>query len=526
MEMNYKGPIEAVLSTDLRSEPYNFSLWDLYTGTQLIVFKGNKNSPVPRCLQVIDNNHFITANDNVLQVWSIFNRKCQDQKLFLPKRPSSLCVSPCANYIIVGLSEAIYVWQLHSGNLLAHTQRHYQNVSVLKMNQEGTFLLSGGEDGLALVWPFADLISNTFNTGALNMKKTNRTVGANEPKFSWQHHSGPVTDIHITNGGLSVTVSTDMTANIYNIIDGKRLYNVIFPSPLWSVVINKNETVVFMGSQDGSIFELPISSVRSSSTHFSANHDSSDQHNTPMFTGHGGKIIELIVSIDGSRLVSASHDSSCKVWDIKQRKLLQDIRHQAPLANLKSLLIPDGLALSSMMQAQTTPPLSLKALKRNLYKNPRETTVTDEDIFEEGVTTLVHIKNKYDRYKVDELVCRETEIKPTDSNSVGRDQNSRNSSETFVNQSEKAEKLNKLKTYMRDLYFLSARKVFQDAAHESLQPYRELVEEIVQEEGMSGSQDIYTRKRGKKSLRYSVSDDSVRKKKRIIRKTVVVDNLD
>lgn len=525
--MDYKGPIEAVLSTDLRSEPYNFSLWDLYTGTQLIVFKGNKNSPVPRCLQLIDNNYFITANDNVLQVWSIFNRKCQDQKLFLPKRPSSLCVSPCANYLVAGISEAIYVWQLRSGNLLAHSQRHYQTVSVVKMNQEGTFLLSGGEDGLVLVWPFADLISNTFNTGALNMKQTNRTIGPNEPKFSWQHHSGPVTDIHVTNGGLCVTVSTDMTVNLYNIIDGKRLYNVIIPSPLWSVVMDKNETRVFVGSQDGNIYELPVSSMSSSSINFPSDHDFMDQHDRPTFTGHGGKIIELIVSIDGSRLVSASHDSTCKVWDISQRKLLQDIRHQAPLANLQSLLIPDGFALSSMTQVQKTPPLSLKALKRNLYKHPRETTITDEDIFEEVSTTLVHIKNKYAQHKVDKLVSSMAKSRGIESCRIEHfDDGPGSNSLAVTDQTNDGDQVNRLKRNMKDLYFLAAKKVFEDAANESLQPYREIVDEIVQENGISDVKKKRSRRREKRTLSQRDADNSDRKKKRITRKTIIVDDLD
>lgn len=507
--MDYKGPIEAVLSTDLRSEPYNFSLWDLYTGTQLIVFKGNKNSPIPRCLQLIDNNHFISVNDNVLQVWSIFSRKCQDQKLFLPKRPSSICISPCANYLVAGISEAIYIWQLRSGNLLAHTQRHYQTVSVLKMNQEGTFLISGGEDGIVLVWPFADLISNTHNTGSLNVKPNSRTIGLNEPKFTWQHHSGPVTDLHITNGGLCITVSTDMTANLYTFVDGKRLYNVILPSPLWSVVMDKNETKAFMGGQDGIIYELHVSSMGSTPTNApTSDLDSiSDNRSKPMFTGHSGKIVNLIISIDGSRLVSASHDSSCKVWNVKQRKLLQDIKHQAPLANLQSLLIPDGLALSSLVQAKTAPPLFLKALKRNLYKPPREATITDQDMFEEGSTTLVHIKNKSDHFRVDEIVCNVTK---TSSIELGQ------------NKPMDIDELRKLKTKIKELYLLSAKKVFQDAANECLKPYEKLFDQNIIENGTSEVKEKSTKKRSSKPLANGV--DKPCKRKKITRRTITVDD--
>lgn len=472
--MDYNGPIEAVLSTDLRGEPYNFALWDMYTGTQLVMFKGNKNNPVPNCLQLIDNNYFITASDNVLQIWSIFNRKCQDQKLFLPKRPSSLCVSPCGNYVVAGISEAIYVWQLHSGDLVAHTQRHYQAVSVLKMNQEGTFLISAGEDGLVLVWPFADLISKTCNTVGLNLKQTNRSINKNEPRFTWQHHSGHVTDIHITNSNLCVTVSVDMTVNIYAYVSGKRLYNVLLPSPLWSVVMDKNETRVFLGGQDGNVYEMLVSPISAS---FAKLGDGSNgkQYSEPVFKGHKGKIISLIVSADGSRLVSASHDSSCKIWDIRHKKLLQDIKHQAPLANMISLLVPDGLALSSM--TLTKPPLSVKPLKRALSKRPRETTLTSEDLFEEASTTVVYVKNKYDLLDLEETHMKVSSNQVHEINGI--------ETPAIEPSSSDQNQVQFLKKKIRDLYLLSAEKIFRDSAEECLRPYKEDVEITCEEPGRS-----------------------------------------
>lgn len=457
--MEFKGPIEAALSTDLRGEPYNFSLWDIHTGTQLVVFKGSGSNPIPKCLQIINNSYFITAHDKVVQIWSIFNKKCQDTKLILPSRPSVLCVSPCGNYLIAGISEMIYVWQLHSGNLLAHTQRHYQTISVLRMDCDGTFLFSGGEDGMVLVWSFADLISGTFNTSALNLPSSRNDVGVNEPRFTWQHHNGQITDIYITNGGRCLTSSTDMTLNLYSYHDGKRLHCVTMPSPLWSIVMDKNETFALVGAQDGNIYEIALSSLSLSLINQEKNGDSKE----PLFSGHKGKVISLVISLDGTRLVSASVDSSCKTWDIYQRKMLQDIKHQAPLANLSTLLVPESLALITMSQSQSQPPISVKQLKRELYKTPRDGTVMSEDLFEESSTTLLYHRNPVGRKKME----WPNEIEKKFSSQQSKVQNVRTEEPC-------GDDAKYLKAKIRELYKFAAEKIFKDAVSESLEQYKDL----------------------------------------------------
>lgn len=470
--MDNQGPIEAALTTDLRGKPYNFSLWDIYTGAQLVVFKGSSSNPIPKCIQLIDNNYFITATDNVLQIWSIFNRKCQDTKLFLPARPSTLCTSPCGNYLIVGISEMIYIWQLTTGNLLAHAQRHYQTVSVVKLNRDGSFLFSGGEDGIVLVWPFADLISNTHYTGAMNLPKSRQDVGINEPRFTWQHHNSQVTDIHITNGGLCISVSADCTVNIYSYSCGKRLYCVTMPSPLWSVVMNKNETSILLGAQDGNIYEIAVSSISLCSPPGDES-EANGASKKPMLAGHKGKVISLVISTDGTRLISASLDSTCKIWDLANKKLLQDIKHQAPLANLTSLLVPDSLALSSMSQSQAKPPFPVRQLKRNVYKLPRDGVLASEDLFEEGSTTIINVKNQVNRW---ELITKTHVVPAAPPNIASEFTQLFQSLEEIKGMGNIDNEPNllveKYKERMKALYLLSAEKIFKDAAHESLKPFK------------------------------------------------------
>lgn len=486
---NYQGPIEAALSSDLRGAPHNFSLWDIHTGTQLVVFKGSKSSPIAKCLQFIDSDYFITATDNVLHIWSIYNRKCQTQKLFLPNRPSSLCLSPCGNYMIVGMSDMIYIWQIYSGNLLAHTQRHYQTVNVLKMTRDGTFLFSAGEDGMVLVWAFADLISTTHNTGALNSRENNTTRGVNEPIYTWQHNSSQVTDLFITNSGLCLTVSTDKTLNIYSYQNGKRLFCVLLPSPLWSVVMNRNETRAFVGGQTGDIFEVVVSSLGLARMNQLRASEDAEDSKRPVFVGHSDKVIDLFISIDGSRLVSASKDSTCKIWDIYERKLLHNIKHQAPLANLKSIIVPEAFALSTMTQSKVKPPLHVKPLKRSVYKMPRDTTLLSSDLFDEGNTTIINIKNR--KYVSDERISglAATENPNISAPKVASRPFTVSQSDSRIDRGDQMNQIqptegntecdSNLRQKYRDLYMLSVEQIFRGAAEEYLQPYRGLAEDII-----------------------------------------------
>lgn len=469
-----RGPVEVALSTDLRGAPYSFALWDIHTGAQLVVFKGNKSSPINNCLQLIDSNYFITATDNILQVWSIYNRKCQDQKLFLPGRPSSLCVSPCGRYLIVGISDMIYIWQFNSGNLLAHTQRHYQTVTVMRMNFRGTFLISGAEDGMVLVWPFADLISGTHNTGPLGQSKMRTDIGINEPRFTWQHHSASITDIHISvsDCDLCITASMDKTINIYSYLEGDRLKCITdWPTPIWSVVMDKNCNRLYLGGQDGSIYEVATSLMGSAL--IDTREESGSGSRQPILKGHKDRINRLMLSIDGSMLISGSIDSTCKVWDIPSGKMIRDVKHQAPLANLVSLLIPDSFSLTSMTQSQIKPPFLLKPLKRNLYKMPRDATLMKAELFEESSTSIIMKKRatstKHRLQQIGNQMVTKTRVARTDISQSDDPKNDK------PDTNRNARNDDDIRSRLRELYLLASEKLFKDAASEALKPYEEMV---------------------------------------------------
>lgn len=380
--MDQLSPIEAAIITE--QDGLKYSIYDIHTGTSIVNFQ-NQEPINENCLHVINNLHFITAHKNKLHIWSIYNRRCQDQKLFLPGKPSCLTCSPCGNYLVVGISENIYIWQIHSGYLMSCVSAHYQPMSVLKYNRDGTLLFTGSRDGSVMVWSAADMIAKTNNVGPLNQTNTQKNINLKGLRFIWQNHSAAVTDLEISYGGICVSVSQDASANIYNYNNGKRLAHVVFPSPIHSIAMDKNETTCYIGCQNGNIHRLSLSSLSITLNRYSTTQD-------PFFLGHIAPVNLLRLSFDGTKLISGSKDNTCKFWDIPRNKLVREIPLQSPPHNLATILVPEGLSLMTMTTTKTHP-FQAKPLKRNIYRYQTETAVSSESFMEDCNTTILKRKN-------------------------------------------------------------------------------------------------------------------------------------
>jgi pre-rRNA-processing protein IPI3 len=83
----------------------------------------------------------------LLNVWQVNKAEQLPLRLFTPGPVSALAVSPSGSYLAAAVQEAVTVWQLGTGCLMAVLSRHYQPVTVLAFTRDGSHLISGGEDG-------------------------------------------------------------------------------------------------------------------------------------------------------------------------------------------------------------------------------------------------------------------------------------------------------------------------------------------------------------------------------------------
>ncbi|GAA6070020.1 WD repeat-containing protein 18 isoform X1 [Tachysurus ichikawai] len=85
------------------------------------------------------------------------------QKIVCPGVVTCLTASPDGLYVLAGIAEAIYLWEVSTGNLLVVLNRHYQDLSCLRFTDDCSHFVSGGKDNLALVWNLASHTLTRFS---------------------------------------------------------------------------------------------------------------------------------------------------------------------------------------------------------------------------------------------------------------------------------------------------------------------------------------------------------------------------
>ncbi|XP_072023610.1 WD repeat-containing protein 18-like [Amphiura filiformis] len=285
-------------------------------------------------------------------------RKKKDQhhlRIVCPGVVSSLVASPDGMYCIAGIAEKIYVWQISTGNLLAVVSRHYQTVTCLRITDDGSHFVSGGDDNLVMVWSLASVLQEGQSTQGV------------DPVHIWSNHSLPVTDLHCTTGGMMARVasaSQDHTCKVWDMCSGELLCNFVFDVPLNSVCMDPAEYRLFAGAMNGTVYQVNLFESNSSrERHIKVRETGEDEDTTTaVFAGHSKPVTCLSVSLDGSMLVSGSQDQTVCIWHIQSKQCVRTINHKGAVTN--AMIIPTPPNLQS---SQTKPTLPIQVFKRHLH---------------------------------------------------------------------------------------------------------------------------------------------------------------
>ncbi|KFP36609.1 WD repeat-containing protein 18, partial [Chlamydotis macqueenii] len=236
------------------------------------------------------------------------------QKIICPGPVTCLTASPNGLYILAGVAESIYLWEVSNGNLLAILNRHYQDLTCLCFTDDSSHFLSGAKDCLALVWNLYSVLQAEPSQ-------------IPDPRHVWSRHSLPITDLCCGFGGplaRAATASLDQTAKLWEISSGELLLSVLFDVGIMAVTLDLCEYHMFCGGMDGSIFQVdlcawPVQRDRTFQT---------EQENGKVFKGHRNQVTCLSVSTDGSLLLSGSHDETVRLWDIQSKQCLKTMNHK------------------------------------------------------------------------------------------------------------------------------------------------------------------------------------------------------
>ncbi|XP_030639939.1 WD repeat-containing protein 18 [Chanos chanos] len=345
------SPMEVIVSADSAGQLWNCAVFDLHTGTNLLSYRGGNTSS--RSLTILNGEYILGAQlgKNFINVWEIQRKDQLQQKLVCPGVVTCLTASPDGLYVLAGIGEAIYLWEVPTGNLLSILSRHFQDVSCIRFTDDSSHFVSGGKDNLALIWNLASVVQ-------LDSSRVS------EPRHVLSRHSLPITDIHCGLMGPQARVATaslDQTVKVWEISSGEMLLSVLFDVGIMSVTLDPCEYWLFCGGSDGKIFQVSLCNTNQCRDKTFQ----SDSEGNQVLKGHMNMVTCLSVSMDGMLLLSGSHDETARLWDVQSKQCVRCISHKGPVTN--AAIVP---APANMFLPDSRPSIPLPRFSRHL--NPSE----------------------------------------------------------------------------------------------------------------------------------------------------------
>ncbi|XP_036970071.1 WD repeat-containing protein 18 [Acanthopagrus latus] len=399
------APLEVIVSSDSGSQLWNSTVFDLHSGSSLLSYRGGNSSA--RGLTVLGGQYLLSAQQgkNFINVWEIQRKDQLQQKIVCPGVVTCLTASPNGLFLAAAVAEAIYLWEVSTGKLLCVLSRHYQDVTCVKFTDDSSHFVSAGKDNLALVWSLSSVIQ-------LDLSHTP------EPRHVLSRHSLPITDLHCGLMGAQArfaTASLDQTVKVWELSSGELLLSVLFDVEIMSVTFDPCEYFLFCGGSDGNIFQVSLCSQSLSRDRSFQ----SDNNGNQVFKGHRNMVTCLSVSMDGTLLLSGSHDETVRLWDIQSKQSIRCLTHKGLVTNAVIMAAPANMFLPDSRPAVPLPRFSRHlhasegdsgelgdvCVRLGLYTQEEEETylqkaerlnslmnaVTDKSVFGDGENTKVRV---------------------------------------------------------------------------------------------------------------------------------------
>lgn len=309
--------------------------YDASSGALLAHFTGTQT---PRQgLTLVGNNTLIAASHissatasgsiHLYNWWSstVF------QQLPLPEPVAPLIASLDGFYIFAGgLSGNIHVLSLPSasGNILKAFPAHHSPVSCLKISDDGSLLISGGDDGTIVVIPISQLIGASSSTDENASDFILHRIVA---------HADSVTaitcGIGLCNSTIIISCSLDCTCKFWNLLLGTHLRTVEFPCTVFGVALDPTESDFYVAGSEGFIYKgtMKVESKQLVSQGLQL---------VKWAQKHGGAIMSLVMMNEGQNLVSAAEDGSVWVWEAVTGQVIMALQNE--MGSISHMVVATG----------------------------------------------------------------------------------------------------------------------------------------------------------------------------------------
>ncbi|KAJ5623407.1 hypothetical protein N7490_012012 [Penicillium lividum] len=319
-----------------------------------------KSSTTPNCLAVSPSHIFSAQADKA--VVHVYSREKGNQEALIPfpERIRSIAVvgAKHGDVLVLGTEGGrLILWETCTGRQVATTASHLQPVTSLVVDPTSNFILSGSADASIHVWSLPGILSFSKPAQSQNRQPPN------SPIRTFSNHRAAITSLAVghSNGRNNIAVSTakDNTAIVWDYNTGNVLRTYLLPYSATCLALDPVDRAGYVGYEDGSVQSIDF--YRSGSVQ-NPLHDSSLQSTPAQVSAEdrwlppsaeSGATRALILSYDGTTLLSAHDGGKVLSWNIARRKFATTVAdYTHPVTNLVSLPL-HGLSNSSQEPIRT-----------------------------------------------------------------------------------------------------------------------------------------------------------------------------
>jgi WD40 repeat protein len=252
-------------------------------------------------------------------------------KCKLPEYMSShLITSPCGNYIIGGgKSGTCYCWSTLScdgmenavynnqnelggdssssgSELVSKWIAHYRSIQSIIFSDCGSYIITGGDDGIVNVWNLMDIVSSSSSyKSKMSSSSSSYSSAQINPIQTWSEHRLPITSMHALPSSRIVSTSKDNQVIIMELFNGKTLAKIDMPSSITTVTCDLMGHRLYLGSTNGAIYCIDLNTFAIANTAESASvisniRNAEKKHN--IATAAAGTATSYMSSLSGSLL--------------------------------------------------------------------------------------------------------------------------------------------------------------------------------------------------------------------------------
>jgi WD40 repeat protein len=225
-----------------------------------------------------------------------------------------IIASKCGKYVLAGgKSGNCYCWSIlnYNGNvnnssngnnspLLRIWNAHYRSVTSMAFSDCGSFVFTGGGDGIVNVWSLMDIVSYDEPSFSTNVG-TSTTIN---PIRTWSEHHLPVTSIHILPSSRAISTSLDRNLVIMELFSQKTVAKIAMPCGINTCTSDSAGHRIYLGATNGSIYCIDLDSYAIATTAESAtiisgnlNKHTLDKYTTTTPSLSGSLLAETILGL-------------------------------------------------------------------------------------------------------------------------------------------------------------------------------------------------------------------------------------